>query len=166
MQTVEMAAIRPDLAESALGDSARNPLPARTALLLVAAGGAAGAVLRFTVSGLLPSTATLTFTQIPTATLMVNILGCLALGVLAGHLETRGEHPAWVHPLLAVGLCGGFTTVSTVSLQTAAMLGADFPLIGLEYLLITLGSTIGATVLGLVLGRILGARLRLRAARR
>ena len=63
-----------------------------------------------------------------------------------------------MRPLLGTGLCGGFTTMSTVVLGGSAMIGADFPLLALLYAALTLALCLGAIVLGLLLGNRLGAR--------
>ena len=81
------------------------------------------------------------------------------LEALVGHgvLEVREGRP-WMRPLLGTGLCGGFTTMSTVVLGGSAMIGADFPLLALLYAALTLALCLGAVVLGLLLGNRLGAR--------
>lgn len=83
-------------------------------LLLVAVGGAGGAVARHLV-GLALAGAALRF---PWGTLLVNVAGSLALGALVG--ATPPLHPARL--LLGVGVCGGFTTFSTYSVETLALL--------------------------------------------
>ncbi len=85
------------------------------------------------------------------------MLGSLGLGALNGVLEVREGRP-WMRPLLGTGLCGGFTTMSTVVLEGSAMIGADFPLLALLYAALTLALCLGAIVLGLLLGNRLGAR--------
>jgi CrcB protein len=85
--------------------------------VLVGAGGAAGAVLRYTVGrwflrwGAHPTRATLT----------VNLAGSLAIGFLAG-LEFRMGHPV-LNSLLAAGFLGGLTTFSTLNVQKALLAG-------------------------------------------
>jgi CrcB protein len=82
--------------------------------LLVAAGGAVGAVLRYVLDQLVSARVKGPF---PWGTYLVNVLGCLVLGVLAG-TASSAEVPNWVLPLLATGLCGGLTTFSTFSFET------------------------------------------------
>ena len=58
----------------------------------------------------------------PWATLLVNLLGCLIIGVLWGFLSRNAaENTSW-GLFLTVGLCGGFTTFSTFSKEALTML--------------------------------------------
>ena len=89
-------------------------------LLLVAAGGATGAVMRYlTGMGLFR----LLGPGWPWGTLTVNIVGGLAMGLLAGVLALRGgeDQERW-RVLLGVGVLGGFTTFSAFSLEVALMI--------------------------------------------
>jgi fluoride exporter len=160
MQTVEMAALRDEdvLLSDTLGS---GPVPGRlapwTAALLVAAGGALGALLRFGLTLLAPTVTTPTLVELPWTTLWVNLLGCLALGALSGALEVRPGRP-WMQPLLGAGLCGGFTTFSTVVLEGSAIIGADFPVLALAYAGLTVVLCLGAVVVGLLGGRRIALR--------
>lgn len=162
-----MAALPPEVldAEATLGSGPVAPplSPLRTALL-VAAGGGIGAALRFGLALLLPTVTTPTLVELPWATLWVNVIGCLGLGALTGVLEVRRGR-SWLPPLLGTGLCGGFTTLSTVVLEGSAMIGAGFPLIAFVYALTTLVLCLTCVVVGLVGGRRL-ARPAAFAARR
>lgn len=84
----------------------------------VAAGGAAGALGRFALSGWATTWAAAPF---PWGTFAVNALGSVALGVLTGTLLRRGASPA-LRGFLLTGLCGGFTTFSTFDYEVLAML--------------------------------------------
>ncbi len=81
------------------------------AIILVAVGGAFGAVGRYLV-GLWLKTAS----GFPWATLSVNILGSLLMGLLIGWL-TRQPASEALRLFLAVGLLGGFTTFSAFSMD-------------------------------------------------
>ena len=89
-------------------------------LFLVAAGGAAGAVTRYLV-GVQAGRAF--GTGWPWGTLIVNVVGGLAMGLLAATLAHRGgaDQERW-RVLLGVGVLGGFTTFSAFSLEVALMI--------------------------------------------
>lgn len=88
------------------------------ASLHVALGGAIGSVLRYQVGrGLTYWLGPQTVMAFPWATLAVNLLGSLAMGLLAGWLARHGEGGDPLRLLLGVGLLGGFTTFSAFSLE-------------------------------------------------
>lgn len=87
--------------------------------LLVGLGGFIGSVARYWISGLVQSLAGPTF---PFGTLVVNIAGGFVLGaVLMLSLERSLIGPD-LRLLLAVGVCGGFTTMSTFSYETVELI--------------------------------------------
>ena len=92
--------------------------------LAVGCGGFIGSVLRYLIGCVVPAS------SFPWATLAINVAGSFALAVIAT-LVLRGVLPdGSVSLMLRVGLCGGFTTFSTFSLEVAdlasrgAVLGA------------------------------------------
>lgn len=112
-------------------------------LLLVAVGGAAGAASRYGVDLLVPDGPG----GLPLGTLLVNLVGCLLLGVLVG---ARPDDPV-LRPLLGTGFLGGFTTFSALALQADRLL-ADAPAVALMYLALTTLGGLGAAALGLRAG--------------
>jgi CrcB protein len=90
------------------------------AALLVALGGAIGSVARYKLSGLvLHHTVDWRF---PAGTFAVNVLGCLAAGILAGLAEKHDMLSADARLLLFTGLLGGFTTFSAFGVETVHLL--------------------------------------------
>lgn len=87
-------------------------------ILAVALGSAAGGVARFLLSAWIEQHTTSSF---PYATLLVNLSGSLLLGFLATWTYETAGVPADMRALLTTGLCGGFTTFSTFSLETVAL---------------------------------------------
>jgi CrcB protein len=79
-------------------------------VLLVGLGGFVGSILRYLMSGLAQNAAPMT--SFPVGTLVVNVVGCLAVGVLAQLGEARGFLTPDKRALLVVGFLGGFTTFS------------------------------------------------------
>lgn len=122
-------------------------------LLLVAAGGATGAVARYLLG--VQAMRSLGGGW-PYGTFAANILGGLLMGVLAGALATRGgaDQEKW-RLLLGVGVLGGFTTFSAYSLEVALMI--ERRAYG-QAALYSLGSVV-LSVLALVAGLLLMRRL-------
>lgn len=89
-------------------------------VLLVGLGGFLGAVARYTLGGLvLHLTAQERF---PYSTFAVNVLGCLAVGVLAGLAERHQAFGPDARLFLFTGLLGGFTTFSAFGLEAVHLL--------------------------------------------
>lgn len=86
--------------------------------LFVALGGAVGACLRYAIS-LLPSRG-----AFPIWTLITNIIGAFAIGIIAG-LAVRKNLSANAVLFLKTGLCGGFTTFSTFSLESYTLIQSN-----------------------------------------
>lgn len=85
-------------------------------VLLVGAGGFLGSIARYALSGLvLRMTAAHRF---PLGTLVVNIVGCFAMGVLAGLAERWHLFGNSARLFLLTGLLGGFTTFSAFAYET------------------------------------------------
>lgn len=88
--------------------------------LLVGAGGFLGAALRFQLGGLV-----LRLTpawRFPLGTVLVNVTGCLAAGIIAGLLERHAAPAGPARLFLLVGVLGGYTTFSAFSLETVLLL--------------------------------------------
>lgn len=85
--------------------------------LLVLAGGMLGGMARFFVSGMIGRWIGQTF---PWGTLAVNVTGCLLIGALAAAFRHFGAdmQQEWLRDFAFVGVLGGYTTVSSFTLQT------------------------------------------------
>lgn len=85
--------------------------------LLVAAGGALGAIARFWFAATMT---VLTGPAFPWGTLIINIVGSFTIGVLSNYARVGAipHIPREVAVFTMVGICGGFTTFSSFSLQT------------------------------------------------
>ncbi|MGM5028287.1 fluoride efflux transporter CrcB [Tardiphaga sp. 862_B3_N4_1] len=93
--------------------------------LVVAAGGALGSILRFWISlWLLPISKSL-----PWSTILTNVIGSFAIALFAAITASSGRYPTadlWRNAFM-VGVCGGFTTFSSFSLQSVDLLRAGAP---------------------------------------
>jgi CrcB protein len=87
-------------------------------LLYIAVGGAVGSVLRHVLSGWGQRAAG--GEPFPVGTLVVNVLGCLAMGVLGALFALHRGRDEW-RLLLLVGLLGGFTTFSSFAFETLGL---------------------------------------------
>ncbi len=117
------------------------------ASLLVAFGGGTGAWLRFVAGRLVPST------QFPWATFSVNLLGSLAMGLLAGWLVRGGQASETWRLALGVGLLGGFTTFSAFSLELVQLAQRDQWLSAALYASLSLAGGVAGLLAGLALAR-------------
>ena len=119
-------------------------------MLAIAAGGALGSVLRYAMSTWIY---TLTGRGFPYGTLVVNVLGCLAMGALFVLLvERMGESTLWRAGLL-IGLLGGFTTFSTFSIETFNLIEQGAMVKAAGNMTVSLFLCVGATWLGVLLAR-------------
>jgi CrcB protein len=87
--------------------------------ILVGLAGLIGTVLRYWLSDVVAKQYGET---LPWGTLAVNLIGCLAAGVLFGLIEERFLLNGTVRAVILIGFLGGFTTFSAYGLQTFALL--------------------------------------------
>lgn len=94
-------------------------------IAVVAAGGAAGALARHAVEKLVPWPAT----GWPWGIFLVNMLGCLMIGIATGLLadarSRRARVPSWWRPLVVTGFLGGFTTFSTYIVEIVVLMDSS-----------------------------------------
>jgi CrcB protein len=115
-------------------------------VLAIALGGAAGSVARWSVGMLAPDAA------FPWATLGINVVGSLVLGLLLGAAVVE-QAPTALRLALTVGFCGGFTTFSAFSVETVRLLqGGAWARAG-AYAAASVFLAIAAAAAGLALGR-------------
>jgi CrcB protein len=117
------------------------------AYAFVALGSAIGGTLRYWLSGLIADATGGTF---PWGTLVINIVGSFAIGLFA---TLTGPDGRWFVPaegriFFMAGVCGGFTTFSSFSLQTLALVQEGEWLPALANVGLSLALCLGAVVLG------------------
>lgn len=88
-------------------------------LLLIGGGGFAGAVVRYLVDRRIAAFAGANF---PWGTMVVNLTGSFAVGVLFALLVERAALPANLRGPLMIGFLGAYTTFSTLTVESARMM--------------------------------------------
>lgn len=127
------------------------------ASLLVALGGAIGSVSRYQVGRWMTHwLGPQVVTAFPWATLAVNVVGSLAMGLLAGFLARHGPGGEQYRLLLGVGLLGGFTTFSSFSLEMMLLLERGQAGQAFVYGAVSVLAGLSALYIGLIVMRIAG----------
>lgn len=114
---------------------------------IVGLGGAFGAIARYFIS-LLPCK-----TTFPVLTLVTNLLGALLIGFVVGASVQKGGGEKWLL-FWKTGVCGGFTTFSTFSLEALGLFENGKYLYGAAYVLLS----VVLCILGVAAGRYLALR--------
>jgi len=119
-------------------------------LWYIAAGSALGGVSRYLLGGLVQRAGD---TGFPLGTLVINITGSFLLGLFLRYaVDTPTLTPEW-RAFLTVGFCGGYTTFSTFSYETLALMeDGEWTRAGL-YVGLSLFVSLAATLLGFALAR-------------
>ena len=113
--------------------------------LAVGCGGFVGSVLRYLAGSVLPHDA------FPWHTLAINVLGSFVLALVSGLVLRGAPLDERLSLLLRVGLCGGFTTMSTFSLEVVQLASTTSALAAVGYAVLTGALCIGMAALGYVL---------------
>lgn len=121
-----------------------------TQVLAIGIGGAIGSLLRFWMSDWVHSLAGRGF---PYGTLTVNVLGCLAMGVLFVLLTERFSDNTVLRAGILIGVLGGFTTFSSFSIETFGLMEQGAYTKAALNMALSLVLCVGGTWLGIVLGR-------------
>jgi CrcB protein len=118
-------------------------------IFFIAIGGAVGSILRFLVSQIVSKFWTGNF---PLATFIVNVLGCLMIGFFVG-ITTKNNLDNGLKWLLITGLCGGFTTFSTFSMENITLLQNNHFTTAFIYIISSVIISILSVWLGLFLSK-------------
>lgn len=111
--------------------------------LVVGLGGALGAIGRYLL-GLLTITK-----DFPYITFGINFLGAILIGIITGYIDKNMLVSKNLILFLKIGLCGGFTTFSTFSLETLTLLENNKYMIAGVYIF----SSVFLCILGVYLGK-------------
>ncbi len=123
--------------------------------LAVGAGGFIGSVLRFAVGQWLARSHA--EPPLPWGTVLVNVSGCFAIGILAALVETRGLWSGTTRAFVFVGILGGFTTFSTFGYETVQLVREGHPVASAASVAVQVVGGIAAVWAGQLLVRALGA---------
>ena len=118
-------------------------------ILAVGAGSFVGGVARYLVSLAMKDIGK----GFPWATLSVNLLGCLLIGLLWGILSRNASESTSWGLFMTVGLCGGFTTFSTFSKEALTMLQAGQICGFATYIIVSVLAGIALVALGYYVAR-------------
>jgi CrcB protein len=112
-------------------------------------GGTLGTLARYGVEHGLPAQAH----GVPWSTLLVNVAGAFLIGVIITLVVERWPPTRYVRPFAAIGFCGGFTTFSTLAVESVQRLQDHRWAVVVLYLVLTLVAGLAATALGITLAR-------------
>jgi CrcB protein len=119
-------------------------------ILLVGLGGFAGSVARYLVSVIVASQTAFVF---PLATFLVNVIGCLLIGVFFQMADRGDAITPEFRLLLMTGFCGGFTTFSAFSVENIQLLQKGEFVFAAGNILLSIAVGLAATWFGVVLAR-------------
>lgn len=120
-------------------------------IFLVGIGGGLGSVFRFLMSVIMNK-----FNQsvFPWATFLVNILGCLIIGILIGYFDRQLISNPHLKFLFITGFCGGFTTFSTFSVEGYSLYSSDHIFLAFLYVILSVVLGLLAIWLGLTFSKL------------
>jgi CrcB protein len=120
--------------------------------LMIAIGGAAGAIARYELAAVIQARIPAGF---PLGTFVVNITGCLVMGIAMTLLTDRlVVHPNWRY-LIPVGFIGAYTTFSTFEYETFRAITEGSVMIGVGNIIASVVAGYAALWLGVVFARVL-----------
>jgi len=93
-------------------------------------------------------------TGFPLGTLAVNVIGCMAMGLIAGFFAFRGHLPQEIRLLLTTGVLGGFTTFSAFALDATLLWERGNLAMAVAYVVSSVVLSLIAVVAGLFLARL------------
>lgn len=119
-------------------------------LLAVALGGGLGTSARY---GLVVMTAPVTPPSFPWVTLLINLVGSFGLGLILTLVIEIWPPTRYVRPFVGIGLLGGFTTFSTLAVESSRLIDAGQASLSMAYLVASLVAGMLSCALGAALAR-------------
>jgi CrcB protein len=120
-------------------------------IIAVAVGGSIGSVARYLVA---MGSSKLFGANFPWGVLIINVTGSFLIGAFVGLFATRWDLPQAFRIFLTVGICGGYTTFSTFSLDSYYLMERGELGAALMYMVASVCLSIGALTGGLFLTRL------------
>lgn len=120
-------------------------------LILIGFGGFVGAITRYLVDG---AVADRTASGFPFGTLVVNLTGSFALGLLFALTAERAILPPEVRGPVLIGFIGAYTTFSTYMLESWRLIEDGATVLGIANVLGSVVLGMAAVLLGLIIGRL------------
>ena len=102
-------------------------------ILAVGLGGALGAIFRYLLGQIIPKLGS----GFPLGTFVVNLIGCFAIGLVVGLAGKHSNIDPRLILFLQTGICGGFTTFSTFSLESLTLIEEGRLAIGILYIVLS-----------------------------
>ena len=102
-------------------------------LFAVGIGGAIGAVCRYLIGQMIPKMGS----GFPLGTFAINVIGCFAIGLIVAMVGKHSDIDPRLVLFLQTGICGGFTTFSTFSLETLALIEDGCFAVGVLYIVLS-----------------------------
>lgn len=116
-------------------------------IFFVGLGGFFGAIMRYLLS-LIPIKE---YTSFPLITLIINVFGALFIGIIFALVQKNTNINDNLILFLKVGLCGGFTTFSTFSLEGYELISSGKWLMAMTYIVLSVLLSIGAVFLAQII---------------
>jgi len=147
-----------DESDEKIADALRVPTRRRrfrgraapSVLIAIAIGGGLGTLGRYGISRIIhvsPDT-------FPWATFVTNLSGAFVIGVFLTLILERLQPARFARPFFAIGVLGGFTTYSTMAVETVTLCQDGYPVLGIGYLLASVFAGLACCYLGIVLARV------------
>ncbi len=119
-------------------------------ILYVGLGSAIGGILRYLTSLAMKGFSA----SFPFATLFVNVVGCLLIGLFSGLIARHFSSSTLLSCILVTGICGGFTTFSSFSKDCLILLETGHSLYFVIYIATSIVAGISSVLLGIYLTRL------------